>query len=105
MSRPASHSYYSIAPKSTPGWPGRLHRVVRRAGWSLQTIRHLQEHRYDDAASVARLRMSRHANAPRDPSPHDCRVDKGNACYTECVVEKVDLPLHLDRRPLYALAG
>jgi hypothetical protein len=32
--------------------------------------------------------------------PHDCRVCKGNVCYTEGVVEKMDLPLYLDRRPL-----
>ena len=34
----------------------------------------------------------------------DCRVCKGNVCYTNSLVEKMDLPLYLHRRPVHALA-
>src|SRR3990172_8033951 len=52
--RAARPAKASIAGNSRPGWPGRLHRVVRGAGYSLQTIGPLQEHRYDVVESPAR---------------------------------------------------
>ena len=100
----------SIAPKPNtglagtvedPGGPPGFDRVVTRGGLLPPN---------DRAPPLAtRLRwrgseLSRHANAPREPSTLDCRVYQGNACYTECVVEKGDLPLSVNRRPLYAPA-
>lgn len=35
---------------------------------------------------------------------HDCRVCNGNMCYTECLLEKMDILLSSYRRALCALA-
>ena len=67
----------SIAPNSSPGWPGRsrstlegLHRLVKRAG-----------------CSIKRSGTFRDIGMPwRNPR-------QGNVCYTECAVEKMESPV------------